>query len=144
MLPSEIWKLPSDPPARGFPADWKLPLIRLPSRDGSPSLALLSPFFSFIFCPNSLRRQWVALLGAWCPLLAIRSCFVKFVQRSIVLSMNLKERKCSPRPIPLPSWLLLFYLFKILYQDYFHWYSCLILITLLWSDTVFITTLKGP
>ena len=28
------------------------------------------------------------------------------VQRSIVLSINLLERKCSPRPIPLPSWLL--------------------------------------
>ena len=36
----------------------------------------------------SLQRQWVAFLGAWCPLLAIRSCFVNFVQRSIVLSMN--------------------------------------------------------
>ena len=47
MLPSEIWKLPPDPPARGFPGDWKLTLLRLPSRDGSPSLALLSPFLSF-------------------------------------------------------------------------------------------------
>ena len=62
--------------------------IRLPSQDGTPSLALLSPFLSFIFCPTYLRRQWVAFLGAWCPLLAIKS-FVKFVQRSIVLLMNL-------------------------------------------------------
>ena len=34
-------------PARGFPGDWKLPLIRLPSRDGSPSLVPLSPFSIF-------------------------------------------------------------------------------------------------
>ena len=32
---------------RGFPGDWKLPLLRLPSWNGSPSLALLSPFLVF-------------------------------------------------------------------------------------------------
>ena len=31
---------------------------------------------------------------------------MNFVQRSIVLSMNLYVRKWSPRPIPPPSWLL--------------------------------------
>ena len=31
---------------------------------------------------------------------------MNFVQCSIVLSMNLQERKWSPRPIPLPSWLM--------------------------------------
>ena len=75
-LPSEIQKLPPDPPVRGLPGVWKLPLLRLPSRDGSPSL-------------TSFRRGWAAFLGTWCPLLAIRSCSVKFVQRSNVLSMNL-------------------------------------------------------
>ena len=68
---------------------WKLSLLQLPSRDGSLSLALLSLFLSFIFCPTSLRRQWAAFLGVWCPLLLIRSCFVKFAQCLIVLSMNL-------------------------------------------------------
>ena len=86
-LPSEIWKLPADPPVRGFPGDWKLPVLRLPSRDGSLSIALLSPFLSLIFCPTSLQRQWAAFLGARCPLLVIRSCFVNFVHRSIVLSI---------------------------------------------------------
>ena len=52
-LPSEIRKLPPDPPVRGFPGVWKLPLLRLPSREGSPSLTLLSLFLSFIFCPTS-------------------------------------------------------------------------------------------
>ena len=56
-LPSEIGKLPPDPPVRGFPGVWKLPLLRLPSQLGSPSLALLSLFLSFIFCPTSFRRQ---------------------------------------------------------------------------------------
>ena len=48
-LPSEIQKLPPDPPVQGFPGVWKLPLLRLPSRDGSPSLALLSLFLSLYF-----------------------------------------------------------------------------------------------
>ena len=55
-LPSEIQKLPPDPPVRGFLGVWKLPLLLLPSWDGSPSLALLSLFLSFIFCPTSFRR----------------------------------------------------------------------------------------
>ena len=74
-LPSEIRKLPPDLPVRGFPGVQKLPLLRLPSRDGSPSLTLLSLFLSFIFCPTSFQRG-AAFLGAWCPLLVIRSCFV--------------------------------------------------------------------
>ena len=84
-LPSEIRKLPPDPPVRGFPGVWQLTLLWLPSRDGSPSLALLSPFLSFIFCPTSFLRQWAAFLGTWCPLLKVRSCFVKFAQCSNVL-----------------------------------------------------------
>ena len=52
------------PPVRGFPGVWKLPLLRLPSWDGSLSLALLSLFLSFIFCPTSSRRQWAAFLGS--------------------------------------------------------------------------------
>ena len=63
-LPSEIRKLPPDLPVRGFPGVWKLPLLRLPSLEGSLSLALLSLFLSFIFCPTSFRRRWAAFLGA--------------------------------------------------------------------------------
>ena len=62
-LPSEILKLPPDLPVRGFPGDWKLPPLRLLSRDGSLSLALLSLFLSFIFCPTSFQSQWAAFLG---------------------------------------------------------------------------------
>ena len=63
-LPSEIRKLPPDPPVRGFAGVWKLPLLRLPFWDGSLSLALLSLFLSFIFCPTSFRRRWAAFPGA--------------------------------------------------------------------------------
>ena len=52
-LPSEIQKLPPDPPVRGFPGVWKPPQLRLPFRDGSLSPALLSLFLSFIFSPTS-------------------------------------------------------------------------------------------
>ena len=41
-------KLPPDPPVRGFPGVWKLPLLRLPSQDRSLSLALLSLFIFYI------------------------------------------------------------------------------------------------
>ena len=46
-LASEIRKLPPDLPAREFPGDWKLPLLRLPSRDGSPS-SFVSLFIFYI------------------------------------------------------------------------------------------------
>ena len=79
------------------------PLLRHPPWDGSPSLILLSISLSFIFCPISFQREWAAFLGACCPLPAFRSCFVVFAQCSKDLSMNLWERKWSPRPIPPPS-----------------------------------------
>ena len=61
-LPFKIWKLPPDLPVRGLPGVWKLPLLWLPSRDGSPSLALLSLFLCFLICPTSFQRQWAAFL----------------------------------------------------------------------------------
>ena len=54
----------------------------LPPQDGSPSLTLSSLLLSFIFCPTSFQREWAAFLGAWCPLPALRSCFVEVGQRS--------------------------------------------------------------
>ena len=83
--------------------DWAASLSLSLSQDRAPSLPLLSLFLSFIFCPTSFRRQWAAFLGAWCPLLALRSCFVEFTQRLNVLLMNLLGRKWSPHPIPPPS-----------------------------------------
>ena len=62
-LPSEIQKLPPDQPVRGFPGDWKLPLLRLPSQDGSPSIALLSLFLSFLFLSYLLSKMMGCFSG---------------------------------------------------------------------------------
>ena len=100
MLPSVVSRLTTGSAVRVFPGVWKcFSFLRLPSRDGARSLPLLSLFLSFIFFPTSLQSQWAAFLGAWCPLLAFRSCFVEFTQRSNVLLMNLLGRKWSPCPI---------------------------------------------
>ena len=103
MLPSVLPRLATDLVVRVFPGVWKRLFLRLRSWDGAPSLPLLSLFLSFIFFPTSFGRQWAAFLGAWCPLLTFRSCFVEFTQRLNVLLMNLLGRKWSPRPIPPPS-----------------------------------------
>ena len=96
MLPSVVPRLATDLAVRVFPGVWKLlSFLRPPSRDGVPSLPLLSLFLSVIFFPTSFRKQWAAFLGAWCPLPAFRSCFVEFTQRSNVLLMNLWGRKWS-------------------------------------------------
>ena len=49
------------------------PLLRLPSRDGSPSPPILSLFFPFIFFPTSFQRQWADFLDACCPPPTFRS-----------------------------------------------------------------------
>ena len=71
MLPFEDPRHATESLVRVFPGVWKLSFLRLPSWDGSPSLPLLSLSLSFIFFPTSFRRQWVAFLGAWCPLPAL-------------------------------------------------------------------------
>ena len=94
-LPSKIWKLPPDLPVRGFPGVWKLPLLQLPSRDRSPSLALLSLFLSFIFCPTSFWRQWGCFSGClmssardqklFCAVCSVFKCsFDEFVGEKVV------------------------------------------------------------
>ena len=96
---------------------------RLPPRDGSPSLTLLSLLLSFIFCLTSFKREWAAFLGAWCPLPAFRSCFVEVDQRPNDLLMYLWGRKLSPHPIPLPSWdhLSKSYVFPVIMYRYESW-----------------------
>ena len=66
MLPSEIPKLPTDLPVRGFPTMWKLLLLH----DSLQRTGLCPSLFcvSFIFYPTSFQREWAAFLGLWCPL----------------------------------------------------------------------------
>ena len=46
--PPRFENFPQAHQCEGFPGVWKLPLLRLPSQDGSPSLALLSLFIFYI------------------------------------------------------------------------------------------------
>ena len=101
MLPSEIPKLPTDPPVRGFSTVSKLLLHN--SLPGQVSIPNSFAFLSFIFCPTSFRRECVAFLGVWCPPPVFRSCFVYIAQHLNDLLMNMWGRKWSPCPI-LPSW----------------------------------------
>ena len=56
MLPSVLPRLGTDSAVRRFPGVWKLlSYLRLPSRDGSPSLPLLSFFLFFIFFPPPFK-----------------------------------------------------------------------------------------
>ena len=60
MLP----KLGTDSAVRRFPGVWKPLFLRLPSRDGTPSLPLLSLFFVFYVFSYLVSQSWVAFLGA--------------------------------------------------------------------------------
>ena len=88
MLPSEIPKLPTDPPVREFLTVWKFLLHAT-----SPGWVSIIPnsfaSLSFINSSTSFGREWAAFLGAWCPLPAFRSCFVEVTQHSNDLWMNL-------------------------------------------------------
>ena len=76
MLPSEVPRLATDSPVRIFPGVWKLlSFLRPPSRDGYPSLPLLSLFLSFIFFPTSFRRQWAAFLECLMSSASIQKLF---------------------------------------------------------------------
>ena len=80
------------------------PPSQFPPLGGRVSISnTMSLFWSFIFCPTSFWREWAAFLGAWCPLLVFRSCFVEVDQHSNDFLMNLWGRKWSPRPISPPS-----------------------------------------
>ena len=68
MLPSEIPKLPTDPPVRGFLGVWKL-LLRLPFWDGSPSLILCLSFHLLYFVLPPFKDNglpfWVPDVLCW-------------------------------------------------------------------------------
>ena len=100
-LPSKIQKLPPDPPVRGFPGVWKLPLLRLPSLDGSPSLALLSLFIFYILS-YLLSKTMGCFSGCLMSSASNQKLFCG-VCSSNDLSMNFWGRKWSPHPIPPPS-----------------------------------------
>ena len=65
MVPSEVPRLATDSPVRVFPGVWKLlSFLRLPSRDGSPSLPLLSLFYLLYFFLSPLEENGLLF---WVP-----------------------------------------------------------------------------
>ena len=85
MLPSEVPRLTTDSPVRVFPGVWKLLFfLRLPSRDGSPSLPLLSLFLFYIFSYLLSKT-----MGCFSGCLVSFASIVAFTQHSKVLLMNL-------------------------------------------------------
>ena len=62
------------------------------------------PLSSLYILSYLLSKRKAAFLGAWCPPLAFRSCFVEVAHHSNDLLMNLWGRKWCPHPILMPSW----------------------------------------
>ena len=64
MLPSVLPRLATELAVRVFPGVWKLLFLRLLSRDGAPSLPLLSLFFIFYILSYLLSKTMGSL--SWC------------------------------------------------------------------------------
>ena len=92
--PPKFKNFAPDLPVRGFPGVWKLPLLRLPSQDGSPSLALLSLFFFYILsyllsktvgCFSELLMTSVSDQELFCEVCFAFNCsFHEFVGEKVV------------------------------------------------------------
>ena len=103
MLPSEVPKLPIDPPVREITV-WKLLLhSSLHQEDGSPSLTLCLSFCLLYFALPPFKENG---LPFWVPGV-LRQCsevvLQKLISIQMIFVMNLWGRKWSPCPIPLPS-----------------------------------------
>ena len=89
MLPSEIPKLPTDPPMRGFPGVWKLSLLHNSSLGWVSVPNSFVSLFVFYILSYLLSKECAAFLGVWCPLPVFRSYLVEVAQHSNDLLMNL-------------------------------------------------------
>ena len=96
MLPSEIPKLPTDPPVRGFLLCGNFSSFMTPSPGQVSIPNSFVSVFVFYICPTSFWREWVDFLGAWYPPSEFRNCFVEVAQHSDDLLMYLWGRKWSP------------------------------------------------
>ena len=104
MLRSEIPKLPTDPPVKGFPAVWRLLLLH----DSLPRMGLIPnsfvSLFVFYILSYLLSKGKGCLSGCLVFSVSIQKIFVAVAQHSNDLLMNLWGRKWSPHSIPLPIW----------------------------------------
>ena len=95
MLPSEVPRLATDLPVRVFPGVWKpLSFLRLPPRDGSMSLPLLSVFIVYIFsyllsktmnCLSGCLMSSASIQKLFCGICSAFKCsFDEFVGEKVV------------------------------------------------------------
>ena len=75
MLPSVLPRLTTDLAVRVFPGVWKPLFLRLPSRDRTPSLPLLSLFLSFIFFSYLLSKTMGCFSGCLMSSASIQKLF---------------------------------------------------------------------
>ena len=148
MLPSEIPKLPIDPPVTGFPAVWKLLFHdSLPRMGLCPEILCLS--FSLYFLSYLILKRLVCLSGY----LGLSTGIQKLFRGSCSThrwSFNVfVGRKWSPHPIPPPSWdhlpLPLHFTLKhqVFLKNYYicshlHWSTCTISMASLKSLTFYV------
>ena len=95
MMPSVLPRLVTDSAVRVFPGVWKLLSLRLPSRDGAPSLPLLSLFFvsyicSYLFsktigCFSGCLMSSASIQKLFCGIYSALKCsFDEFVREKVV------------------------------------------------------------
>ena len=95
MLPSVLPRLATDSAVRVFPGVWKPLFLRLPSRDGAPSLPLLSLFlffyiFSYLFlktmsCFSGCPKSSAGIQKLFCGIYSVLKCsFDEFVWEKVV------------------------------------------------------------
>ena len=95
MLSSVLPRLGTDSAVRVFPGVWKPLFLRLPSRDGTPSLPLLSLFFVFyIFsylllktmgCFSGCLMSSASIQKLFCGIYSAFKCsFDEFVEEKVV------------------------------------------------------------
>ena len=94
MLPSGLPSLTTDSAGRVFPGVWKPLFLRFPSRDGAPSLPLLSLFlsynFSYLFLKTTSCFSWCLMSSAgiqklFCGIYSALKCsFDEFLREKVV------------------------------------------------------------
>ena len=110
MLPSKVPRLTTDSAVRVFPGFWKLlSFLRLPSRDGAPSLPLLSLcifyIYSYLFsktmgCFSGCLMSSASIQKLFCGIYsAFKSSFDEFVGEKVV-SLSYSSAILGPPPRP--------------------------------------------
>ena len=106
-LPSGILKLPPDPLVRGFSGVWKLPLLHLPSQNGSPSLAFLSLFIFYILsyllskmmgCFSGCQMSSASGQKLFCEVCSAFKCSSDEVVGEKVFSLSYSSAILAPPP----------------------------------------------